>query len=114
MIGFADFENRVIITGKIKLLSAMHIGKGQSLEPVGTDQPVVKDVLGRPFIPGSSFKGVLRSNAERIASTLYQEVSKAIRPCFITEENKNKDRNLCISYEKNIVNKDSEEVWKKL
>jgi len=32
--------------------------------------PVVKDATGRPFIPGSSLKGVLRSFAERVVSSL--------------------------------------------
>ena len=95
MIGFASFKNRTIIEGKVKLLTALHVGRGQSLEPVGTDNPVVKDLVGKPFIPGSSFKGILRSNAERLASALYQGDPNIVEPCFITDE-----KGKCISCEK--------------
>nr|MBC8234825.1 CRISPR-associated RAMP protein [bacterium] len=108
MIGFASFQNRTIIEGKVKLLTALHIGRGQSLEPVGTDNPVVKDLVGKPFIPGSSFKGILRSTAERLAATLYRGASNIIEPCFITDEN-----GKCISCEEEFkVEKDNLERFK--
>lgn len=111
MIGFSDFENRTIIKGKVKLLTGLHIGKGQSLEPIGTDQPVVKDVLGYPFIPGSSFKGVLRSNAERIASSLYQGCKDIIEPCFVTDD---KNSYSCISHEKDVSKMSPQQIWNKM
>lgn len=108
MIGFASFKNRTIIAGKVKLLTALHIGRGQSLEPVGTDQPVVKDLVGKPFIPGSSFKGLLRSTAERLATTLYGGDTNIIEPCFITDE-----KGKCISCEEEFkVEKDNLERFK--
>jgi CRISPR-associated RAMP protein (TIGR02581 family) len=45
-------------------MSGLHIGKGRALDPVASDLPVLKDRSGNPFIPGSSLKGVLRSNLE--------------------------------------------------
>ena len=108
MIGFSAFENRTIIKGKIRLLTGLHIGKGQSLEPVGTDQPVVKDVLGYPFIPGSSFKGVLRSNAERISASLYQGRTDIKEPCFITDD---KNSYNCISHTKYVSKVKPKEIW---
>jgi CRISPR-associated protein Csm3 len=113
VVGFATFETRTIIKGRLKLLSALHIGRGQSLEPVGTDQPVVKDLLGQPFIPGSSFKGVLRSNAERIAATLYQGNTGIIPPCFITDNKDGQDGG-CISYTRDVGNMEPGDIWKKL
>ncbi len=108
MIGFASFKNRTIIEGKVNLLTALHIGRGQSLEPVGTDQPVVKDLVGKPFIPGSSFKGILRSTAERLTATLYRGASNIIEPCFITDE-----KGKCISCEEEFkVEKDNLERFK--
>jgi CRISPR-associated RAMP protein (TIGR02581 family) len=44
--------------------SALRIGTERSALPVGTDQPVLRDAAGRPFIPGSSLKGALRSYLE--------------------------------------------------
>jgi len=113
MKGFAVFENRTIIKGKLQLLTALHIGIGQSLEPIATDQPVVKDVLGNPYIPGSSFKGVLRSNGERIAATIYQGNGSIVKPCFITEE-KQRSKNECISYKREFINMEPEKIWKQL
>lgn len=48
----------------------IHVGRGTSLEPVGTDLPIVKTPDGLPYIPGSSIKGVVRSELERILRTL--------------------------------------------
>ena len=70
MEGFWEFENRYFITAELVPTAPLHIGKGVSLEPASTDLPVVKDRLDRPFIPGSSVKGVVRSEIERIARSL--------------------------------------------
>lgn len=50
------------ITGRIELLSGLHIGAGKDvIEIGGIDNPVVKHPhSGQPFIPGSSLKGKLR------------------------------------------------------
>jgi CRISPR-associated RAMP protein (TIGR02581 family) len=61
---FEIFKNRLEITGKLTTITALRISAGRSSEPIGSDLPVIKDVLGNPFIPGSSFKGALRSRLE--------------------------------------------------
>jgi CRISPR-associated RAMP protein (TIGR02581 family) len=61
---FDTFKNRLEITGKLTTITALRISAGRSTEPIGSDLPVIKDALGRPFIPGSSFKGALRSRLE--------------------------------------------------
>jgi CRISPR/Cas system CSM-associated protein Csm3 (group 7 of RAMP superfamily) len=50
--------------------TALSVGARLSLEPTGTDLPVVKGPDGLPFIPGSSIKGTVRSQAERILRTV--------------------------------------------
>lgn len=62
--GYHVFRSRVKLEGTLTLLSGLHIGKGRALDPVASDLPVLKDRNGNPFIPGSSLKGVLRSNLE--------------------------------------------------
>ncbi|UOD33967.1 type III-A CRISPR-associated RAMP protein Csm3 [Deferribacteraceae bacterium V6Fe1] len=54
------------ITGKIILESGLHIGAGDSEMHIGgVDNPVIKDAIsGRPYIPGSSIKGKIRSLLE--------------------------------------------------
>jgi CRISPR-associated protein Csm3 len=54
------------ITGSIRLVTGLHIGEGKdSIEIGGLDQPIIKHPLsGEPYIPGSSFKGKIRSLLE--------------------------------------------------
>lgn len=54
------------ITGKILLLSGLHIGAGKdSVEIGGLDNPIIKNPLtNAPYIPGSSLKGKMRSLLE--------------------------------------------------
>ncbi|KYC48406.1 MAG: RAMP superfamily protein [Candidatus Methanofastidiosum methylothiophilum] len=54
------------ITGKIKILTGLHIGAGSDkIEIGGMDNPILKDpVTGAPYIPGSSLKGKMRSLME--------------------------------------------------
>ncbi|HIK11561.1 MAG TPA: CRISPR-associated RAMP protein [Oscillatoriaceae cyanobacterium M33_DOE_052] len=61
---FDTFKNRLKIEGTLWTVTALRIGAGRSTEPIGSDLPVIKDALGRPFIPGSSLKGALRSRLE--------------------------------------------------
>jgi CRISPR-associated RAMP protein (TIGR02581 family) len=61
---FDTFKNRLEITGILTTVTALRISAGRSTEPIGSDLPVIKDALGRPLIPGSSFKGALRSRLE--------------------------------------------------
>ncbi|MEH2235826.1 type III CRISPR-associated RAMP protein Csx7 [Nostoc sp.] len=61
---FDTFINRLEITGALTTITALRISAGRSSEPIGSDLPVIKDALGNPLIPGSSFKGALRSRLE--------------------------------------------------
>ncbi len=67
---FDKFESRLSLKGAVETLTAIRIGAGQSTSPVGADLPVVRDVANFPYIPGSSFKGVLRSYVESILRSL--------------------------------------------
>ncbi len=62
------------ITGKINLLSGLHIGAGNTEMHIGgTDNPVLKNpVTNRPYIPGSSIKGKMRSLVEWRAGVVSQ------------------------------------------
>lgn len=58
---FDVFKSRLELSGILTTITALRISQGRSTEPIGSDLPVVKDSLGRPLIPGASFKGALRS-----------------------------------------------------
>ncbi len=61
------FLGKVILRGTLKLETALHIGaQTETMEIGGIDNPVLKDPrTGKPYIPGSSLKGKLRSLWER-------------------------------------------------
>jgi CRISPR-associated protein Csm3 len=58
---------KVIIEGKITALTGLHVGGSSTgMEIGGVDSVVVRDsITRRPYIPGSSLKGSLRSLMER-------------------------------------------------
>ncbi len=57
---------KLILDGELACETGLHIGAGKgSLEIGGADNPVVKDAFGRPYIPGSSLRGKLRSLLEQ-------------------------------------------------
>ena len=60
------------LTGKIELVSGLHIGSGNTEMHIGgTDNPVIKNpVTNLPYIPGSSIKGKMRSLMEWHAGTV--------------------------------------------
>lgn len=78
---FYQFESRLMLQGRLMTTTALRIGAGRSLEPIGTDLPVLRDALGRPFVPGSSFKGVLRSRIEALLRSLAPDGQSARWAC---------------------------------
>ncbi len=54
---------KILISGKIEVLTGMHIGGSDSFSAIGAiDAPVIRDTLsGLPIIPGSSLKGKMRT-----------------------------------------------------
>lgn len=57
---------KLILEGEMHCETGLHIGAGKgSLEIGGADNPVVKDSFGRPYVPGSSLRGRLRSLLEQ-------------------------------------------------
>lgn len=57
---------KLLLEGDLTCETGLHIGAGKgALEIGGADNPVVKDAFGRPYIPGSSLRGKLRSLLEQ-------------------------------------------------
>ncbi len=66
MSGFETFTSCLTVSGAIETRTPLRIGAGKSTSATEPNQPVVKDILGYPVIPGSSLKGALRSHIEAI------------------------------------------------
>src|SRR5689334_24225877 len=57
---------KLILEGEMHCETGLHVGAGKgSLEIGGADNPVVKDSYGRPYVPGSSLRGKIRSLLEQ-------------------------------------------------
>src|SRR5919201_917624 len=57
---------KLILEGDLNCHTGLHVGAGKgSLEIGGSDNPVVKDAFGRPYVPGSSLRGKIRALLEQ-------------------------------------------------
>src|SRR5579872_5750195 len=60
------FIGKLILEGDMTCETGLHVGAGKgSLEIGGSDNPVVKDAFGRPYVPGSSLRGKIRALLEQ-------------------------------------------------
>ncbi|MEM3736874.1 MAG: CRISPR-associated RAMP protein Csx7 [Candidatus Bathyarchaeia archaeon] len=72
---FEKLEKRTIFSGVIETLTPLHIGSGKPEVDIGAaDMPILVDTEGQPYIPGSSLKGRIRAEAEKIARKEGKEV----------------------------------------
>ena len=64
--GYLQLMGRVAITGNIRAVTGLRIGSSDKNIGIGEAAQVLRDALTkRPYIPGSSLRGKLRSLAER-------------------------------------------------
>lgn len=66
----AVLEKLVLFEYRITCRTGLHIGAGKSADLAGSDLPVMRDGSGRPLIPGSSLRGVLRAGIESFSESL--------------------------------------------
>ena len=92
---FDKFQSRLNLEGKVETLTAIRVGAGRSTSPISSDLPVVRDAANFPYIPGSSFKGVLRSYVESILRSFIDNRRVVCNPindneqCITAKEMKN-------------------------
>jgi CRISPR-associated protein Csm3 len=69
--GIPTLYDKLKITGKLTLLTGMHIGASNDFAPIGAvDSIVVRDPLkSEPIIPGSSLKGKMRTLLAKAMTT---------------------------------------------
>ena len=81
MSSFHLFQNRLRLTGTLELETALRVGSGSTDNLSSADISVVKDNLYRPYIPGSSFKGGLRAQIERIIRLVEPKCGNGFGAC---------------------------------
>jgi CRISPR-associated protein Csm3 len=86
---FERLHVRYHFTAQLETLTGIRIGAGKQSDAAATDQPVIRDALGRPFLPGSSLKGAMRSGLESVLRTIATRELDACdlfeSPCFPNE-----------------------------
>ena len=82
---FDRFENHITISGDLVSETPLHIGASED-SLFGVDNQVMKDVEGKPLIPGSSLKGILRTYIERIGQAGILDHGDYKAPCVTSEE----------------------------
>lgn len=63
---FTSLGERFYLSAELVTMTGLRVGAGKRSDMAATDQPVIRDSAGRPFIPGSSLKGAMRSWLEKI------------------------------------------------
>jgi CRISPR-associated protein Csm3 len=91
----------------LKLKTPLHIG-GNHEDAVSSDLPIMRAADGRPFIPGSSVKGLLRTASERVSHLLHNEKES----CFLNEGGCNPLKDPAI--EKLVAQGNEKEVYKEI
>lgn len=76
---FEHLHSRHRLRSQLVALTGLRVGSGKSAEISASDQPVIRDGRGRPFLPGSSLKGALRAGLERVIRGLPSNT--ALRAC---------------------------------
>lgn len=83
---FGNFSKALIeyyeVYGTVVNRTALHVGSGRDTSPgQAIDNPVVRLPDGRPYIPGSSLKGVFRSIVESYLVTVASERDRMKTSC---------------------------------
>lgn len=76
--------NRYIFEGKLEVVTPIRISSGRA--SATTDAPFIKTLGGIPYIPGSSLRGAIRSEIERIIASVGD--SFGMKSCILFEKDK--------------------------
>jgi CRISPR/Cas system CSM-associated protein Csm3 (group 7 of RAMP superfamily) len=83
---FDLLESRILIDYEVRAKSDLHIGGHRESAPGEMEMGVLKDTSDKPIIPGSSLKGVLRSEMEKLLKGLEKPACTPADLCPAGEE----------------------------
>ncbi len=82
----ARLSHRHTLRAELVTRTALHVGTSEAARQMAaTDLPVARDGRGSPYIPGSSFRGALRSGLEALLRGVAREGQRVCDP-FVREE----------------------------
>jgi CRISPR/Cas system CSM-associated protein Csm3 (group 7 of RAMP superfamily) len=83
---FDVLESRILMDYEVIVKSDLHVGGHRESAPGEMEMGVLKDAEGNPIIPGSSLKGVLRSEMEKLLKGLGKHTCTPADLCPAGEE----------------------------
>lgn len=83
--GHHQLHNRYTFDGMLELITPLRISSGYASDT--TDAPFMRGYDGTPYIPGSSLRGAIRSEVERVLVGVGEEVA-GIRSCTLFEKDR--------------------------
>ncbi|KAB8145987.1 CRISPR-associated RAMP protein [Chloroflexia bacterium SDU3-3] len=108
IFSFAALQNRLSVRGMLVAQTALRIGAGRSLDVIGSDLPVLRDVWGTPYVPGASLKGAFRAQIEALIRTVQPE---QVRDFHQLEEHERGTIAPLVQSENNEKKDKSKEIW---
>lgn len=81
--GHNQLKNRYRFSGKLKMETPLRISSGRASDE--TDAPIMRTINNIPFIPGTSLRGAIRSELERVIAGA--GAASGITGCILFEKN---------------------------
>lgn len=78
--GHHELHNRYLFEGTLVPETALRLSSGRASDE--TDAPLMRDRSGVPYLPGSSLRGAIRSEAERVIAGVGKDVA-GIKSCIL-------------------------------
>lgn len=105
--GHQQLHNRYCFEGELELVTALRISSGNASDE--TDAPFIRTFDKTPYIPGSSLRGAIRSEVERILASV--GTTAGLKSCTLFEEDccAEKARKFLLELDKNERNQDTHE-----
>lgn len=105
--GHHQLHNRYRFTGKLILETPLRLSSGRASDE--TDAPLMRNRAGTPYIPGSSLRGAIRSEVERILAATGESVG--LRSCTLFTADESEEACISVHREKQkAVNENDEKT----
>lgn len=104
--GHHELHNRYCFEGTLKLETPLRLSSGRASD--ATDAPLMRNRAGTPYIPGSSLRGAIRSEMERLLAAA--GTSAGLRSCTLFTRDDSDEACISVNRRKQeTVNNNSDE-----